>query len=95
MAAAVHETPREAAAWPEGEALARETHACVERVVAALPFKQRLAFVMRKLHGLEYDAIGASLSCSGESARAHVFQALKKIRQALDERAPAQTEPVR
>jgi RNA polymerase sigma-70 factor (ECF subfamily) len=95
LAAAVHETPHEAASWPESEALAREAHACVERAVAALPFKQRLAFVMRKMHGLDYDAIGAGLDCSGESARAHVFQALKKIRRALDELVPAQTEPAR
>jgi len=95
LAAAVHEAAREASSWPESEALAREAHARVERVVATLPFKQRLAFVMRKLHGLEYDEIGANLECSGESARAHVFQALKKIRRGLDELAPAQTEPVR
>ena len=30
-----------------------------------------------------YDAIARSLGCSADSARAHVFQALKKIRQNL------------
>jgi DNA-directed RNA polymerase specialized sigma24 family protein len=33
---------------------------------------------------MEYEAIGKSLGCSEESPRAHVFQALRKIRQALD-----------
>jgi RNA polymerase sigma-70 factor (ECF subfamily) len=50
-------------------------------IVATLPLKQRLAFTMRKFHVLEYNDIGQSLGCSAESARANVFQALKKIRQ--------------
>ena len=71
-------------AGPEEERRYRETRARVERVVDTLPFKQRLAFVLRKLHDLEYDAIGRSLECSPDSARAHVFQALKKIRLGLN-----------
>ncbi|HEV8474829.1 MAG TPA: RNA polymerase sigma factor [Methylomirabilota bacterium] len=71
-------------ASPEEERRYRETRALVERVVDGLPPKQRLAFVLRKLHDLEYDAIGESLACSPESARAHVFQALKKIRVSLN-----------
>jgi RNA polymerase sigma-70 factor (ECF subfamily) len=79
--------------WPEGEALLKEAGARVERIVSALPPKQRLAFTMRKVHDLDYDAIGASLQCSAESARAHVFQALKKIRRGLDDTALVCTEP--
>lgn len=70
--------------WPEGEAIASQAGARIDRIVTALPFKQRLAFTMRKVHGLDYDAIGESLACSAESARAHVFQALRKIRRGLD-----------
>src|SRR5438105_2589483 len=58
------------AAWPEAEAVARETRARVEGVVAGLPIKQRLAFIMRKLHDIDYPTIGGSLNCSEESARA-------------------------
>lgn len=79
-------------AWPEGEALAGEARARIERVVAGLPVKQRLAFTMRKMHDLDYGAIGASLHCSEESARAHVFQALRKIRRGLDGLIPVRTE---
>jgi RNA polymerase sigma-70 factor (ECF subfamily) len=68
---------------PDGEAIVREARARVEAVVDQLPLKQRLAFVLRKLHDLDYDAIARSLGCSADSARAHVFQALKKIRQNL------------
>jgi RNA polymerase sigma-70 factor (ECF subfamily) len=76
---------REAAApAPEAELLSRQTGAVVEEIVRRLPPKQRLAFTQRKIHGLDYEAIGRSLGCSAESARAHVFQALRKIRQGLD-----------
>lgn len=69
---------------PDGEIFGREVGAAVELVVSRLPVKQRLAFLQRKVHGLDYEAIGRSLECSAESARAHVFQALRKIRQALN-----------
>ncbi len=67
----------------EADAAARETGQILERVIGSLPLKQRAAFTQRKIHGLEYTDIGHSLGCSAESARAHVFQALKKVRQAL------------
>lgn len=69
---------------PEAVLASRETGALVEGIVGRLPLKQRLAFTQRKIHGLDYEAIGRSLGCSAESARAHVFQALRKIRQGLD-----------
>ena len=67
----------------EAELDARETGALLERIIEGLPLKQRLAFTQRKLHDMEYEAIGKSLGCSAEGARAHVFQALRKIRQGL------------
>ena len=65
---------------PEDETRFRETRELLESAVAVLPPKQRLAFIMRKVHELEYDVIAESLHCSTDSARAHVFQALRKIR---------------
>lgn len=73
-----------AADGPEGEMLFNEARARLETVVTALPLKQRLAFTLRKLHDLDYDAIARSLDCSADSARAHVFQALRKIRRSLN-----------
>jgi len=72
----------------EAELAARETGTLVERIVQSLPLKQRLAFTQRKLHDMDYEAIGKSLGCSSESARAHVFQALRKIRQGLASLGP-------
>jgi DNA-directed RNA polymerase specialized sigma24 family protein len=69
---------------PDAGVIGGEVGAAIEGVVTRLPFKQRVAFLQRKIHGLDYGAIGLSLRCSAESARAHVFQALRKIRQALD-----------
>lgn len=77
---------------PDGTVLANEARALIDGVVTRLPVKQRAAFVLRKVHGLDYDEIGRSLACSPESARAHVFQALRKIRQSLDGREILPTE---
>jgi len=69
---------------PEDEARFREAKTLLESTVRGLPLKQRLAFILRKIHDLDYEAIGRSLDCSAESARAHVFQALRKVRLSLD-----------
>ena len=69
---------------PEDEARFREAKALLESTVRGLPLKQRLAFILRKIHDLDYEAIGRSLDCSAESARAHVFQALRKVRLSLN-----------
>lgn len=77
---------------PEDETLVNETRGVIEATVARLPLKQRLAFTLRKVHDLDYEAIGRSLGCSVESARAHVFQALRKIRRSLNGRELPTTE---
>ena len=71
-------------AGPEHETLFNEGMAVIEAAIAELPLKQRLAFVLRKLHDLDYDEVARTLECSAESARAHVFQALRKVRQHLN-----------
>jgi RNA polymerase sigma-70 factor (ECF subfamily) len=83
-AAAAQEMVTDAPDRADARVLGDEAQARLERVIAALPAKQRLAFIMRKMHELDYGEIGASLSCSEESARAHVFQALRKVRRGLD-----------
>jgi RNA polymerase sigma-70 factor (ECF subfamily) len=69
---------------PEFEAAAHEGRALAEAAIRGLPVKQRIAFTLRKLHDVEYEVIGRSLDCSAESARAHVFQALRKLRATLN-----------
>jgi DNA-directed RNA polymerase specialized sigma24 family protein len=47
---------------------------------------------MRKIHDLSYEEIARGLGCSEDSARAHVFQAFRKIRQGLEGHALPQGE---
>ncbi len=56
------------------------TLAHLRRAIDKLPHKQRAALVMRKFAGLDYGEIAAQLGCSGESARANVSQALRKLK---------------
>ena len=69
---------------PEAETLAGETRSALDTAIRGLPLKQRAAFTMRKLEELDYETIGDCLECSTESARAHVFQATRKIRAIVD-----------
>lgn len=95
LAAASTDGFAEAPGWPEGAAMLNETSARIDKIIGELPFKQRAAFTMRKMHELGYEAIGESLHCSAESARAHVFQALKKIRRGLNDVTGVPTESPR
>jgi RNA polymerase sigma factor (sigma-70 family) len=80
---------------PEEEAMAGQMRVLTEAAIRQLPLKQRLAFTLRKLHEVDYDLIGQTLDCSADSARAHVFQALRKIRTTLDGHDLAVTERTR
>ena len=93
--ATVRDTRVTADRGPEDETMFEETRAQIDRVVAALPLKQRLAFTLRKIHELDYEAIAESLRCSADSARANVFQALRKIRLELEGAALRTPEPGR
>jgi RNA polymerase sigma-70 factor (ECF subfamily) len=64
--AAIHDSP--------------EVAISLRRALMALPGKQGRAFLMRKFAGFEYHEIAAALNCSPESARASVYQALKKLK---------------
>lgn len=59
--------------------------AAVRRAMGLLPPRQRAALVQRKLQGQEYGDIGRSLGCSSAAARAHVYQALRRLRRLLAE----------
>lgn len=48
--------------------------------VAALPERQRVALTLRIADELDYAAIGERMACSAETARANVYQAVKKLR---------------
>ncbi len=60
-----------------------EQHDLLEAVLQAveqLPHKQQAALMLRNYQGFSYAEIGTTLDCSPESARANVYQAVKKLR---------------
>ena len=56
----------------------------LKAAISRLPHQQREALVMRKFGGLEYAEIATALGCSSESARASVYQALKKLKVSVE-----------
>lgn len=55
----------------------------VRASVAALPRKQREAVWLRWAEGVDYETIARTLDSSPESARANVYQGMKKLREQL------------
>lgn len=80
----------ETSADTEGVMISREIAHTLLTAIDALPFRQRVALIQRQFEGLDYPAIAAHLGCSQDSARAHVYQALRKLRLALDQSAAEQ-----
>ena len=64
----------------EETVIANETTQTLRAAIETLPFRQRAAFVQRQFEGLDYQVIASNLECSQDSARAHVYQALRKLR---------------
>ena len=73
---------------PEGAASASsepevDTSAPVWRAVRELPPRQRVAVVHRHVLDRPYTEIGALMECSVETARAHVHQGTKRLRELM------------
>lgn len=58
----------------------------VQRFVAELPDKQRVALILRKYHEMSYGDIAANLKSSEAAARANVHEALRKLRERFGDR---------
>ncbi len=67
------------------QAAVNETLASVRQTIAALPAKQQQAIMLRYVQGMEYAEIAQVLNCSPDSARANVYQALRRLRRELGE----------
>jgi RNA polymerase sigma-70 factor (ECF subfamily) len=66
---------------PASESMQKQLRALVD----ALPPKQRACLTMRYLQDLDYSEIGLIFDCTEESARANVYQAIRRLRAALEE----------
>jgi RNA polymerase sigma factor (sigma-70 family) len=59
----------------------------VRVLVRELPPKQRLCVTLRYLQDLDYPEIAQILGCSQQSVRANVYQAIRRLRIAIEEEA--------
>jgi RNA polymerase sigma-70 factor (ECF subfamily) len=65
---------------PEKRVIDREAIAQLHRLLGELPPKQQAAVVMRYLQELSYAEIAQALACSEDSARANVYQGIRRLR---------------
>jgi RNA polymerase sigma-70 factor (ECF subfamily) len=68
---------------PDQQVAQHETLVAIRRIIAALPVKQQAAVMLRHVQGLDYAEIARALDCSEDSARANVYQAVRRLRQEL------------
>ena len=59
--------------------------AAIRAAVGHLPGRQRAAFIQRHLQGRSYREVAAALGCTAATARAHVYQAMRRLRLELAE----------
>lgn len=78
--AALHDGLATKEAGPDRQAEQQELLRQVDGFMATLPPRQREAFVLRRLQGLEYDEIAEAMDSSEDAARANVYQAFKKLK---------------
>ena len=81
----VHHLSTSASDSPDYQVELGEAMVSIRQAVAALPPKQAAAVVMRHVQGLSYPEIAQALDCSQDSARANVYQGLRRLRRELAE----------
>jgi RNA polymerase sigma-70 factor (ECF subfamily) len=68
---------------PESMEESRRASRVLCRVIRELTPRQRAALLLKKYEGLSYAEVAAVLGSTEDNARAHVYQAMKRIRQEL------------
>jgi RNA polymerase sigma-70 factor, ECF subfamily len=75
---------------PDSLAETRHLARALGSLIRDLTPRQRCALLLKKYEGLSYVDVASVLGCTEEGARAHVYQAMKKIRNGL---RPKETKP--
>lgn len=68
---------------PEDEFLVKESQKLIEQAIAALPPQQQLVYQLRRKQELSLDEIAGQMNISRNTARNHLTQALKHIKEYL------------
>lgn len=68
---------------PETLAESRRLAKALSGVIHGLTPRQRSALLLKRYEGLSYKEVASVLECTEENARAHVYQAMKKVRNGL------------
>lgn len=75
--------PDQAEPGPERRARADEALGLLEVAIQKLPQRQRQAFLLRNLEGLDTAAAAKAMGCSAGSVKTHYFRALKTLREKI------------
>jgi RNA polymerase sigma-70 factor (ECF subfamily) len=68
---------------PESLEETRRLTRALRQVIRKLTPRQRSALLLKKYEGLSYPEVAAILGSTEDNARAHVYQAMKKVRDGL------------